>query len=593
MFYPTATDGTYVDDNGELWPLSPKLVTELKNSGSLADFPAASGGGGVGSRDFTALGIPSTGQPPARGQLQGLPLDAGGAGTPPMAPPTAAPKMTAIPQKPNPTPGYSLLKGLPQDVGGAPPQQTPQPNLQRVMPGQRGQQQGAPEQQRYFKRVAPTEGKWVDTARQSSGWSEEQQADMRDRLTEERDATYRAKMAEIGAYEATQNDAKMRAERSYIENANKAIEEQRKLDTQNLYIENQQKKVGERIKAARERQVDPTKPFQGAAGGLAGVLAVFGAGLGQYGAGINGGPNNALSLFNNMIDRSVSEQLRLIEEEKDGALMSKAELDDFQFKNSEEKKAYIRSIELAKQAADIDSITADDSLKMIHPMALQAKAAADERLNQDLMTVNSAISRTAGQQYVQPRAGGVYDDTERVLAGQARESGYRKTIRENEEAASGGTIGEALIVSPEGNVIGKAPNAARAEKLNERQSAFNEAERLGTQLLDINLQQQESGGMFRSEEDKARYRSIATRYKNALWSAVRSDAPSSTESEAFEEAMGGLDLANYQAGKQRSVLQQTLEDGRANLADRIQQQGGDPSYLRRRKPNAKNEGFTP
>jgi hypothetical protein len=112
-------------------------------------------------------------------------------------------------------------------------------------------------------------------------------------------------------------------------------------------------------------------------------------------------------------------------------------------------------------------------------------------------------------------------------------------------------------------------------------------------MLDIIRSQDESGSMFRSEEDKARYKSLATRYKNSLWAAVRSDAPSADESAQFEEAMGGVDLANFRTGRQASVLQQTLEDGRGNLADRLQQQGGDPSYLRRRKPNAKNEGYTP
>lgn len=600
LFQETETPGVYRDEKGEMWPLGADMVTKLRNNGNVFMGGQSSSGGGGGA---------PPGLDPRGRSVQAVPAAAGGGalGGAPMGPPTPSvinpsPSANLPPRQvpPGLDPRGRSVQAVPQ--AATPPMRAPMqqeqpqqdaPQLQRVMPRDRGEQQQAQQGQRYYKQVGSKPGEWVDTARQTSGWSEEQQADMADRLTEERDATYKAKLAEIGAYEATQNDRKMRAERSYVENANKAMEEQRNLDVQNLYIENQQKKVGERLKAAREKQVDPTKPFSGVGGGIAGVLAVLGAGLGQYSSGINGGPNNALSLFNNMIDRSVNEQLRLIEEEKEGALMSKAELDDFRFTNNEEKKAYIRSIELAKHAADLDSVAADDALRMVHPMALQAKAAADERMNQDLMTVNSAINRTAGQQYRPPQAGGTVDVTEQVLAGQAKESGYRKTIRENNEAANGGAIGETSIVAPDGTVIGKAPNAARAEKLNERQSAYNEAERLGTQMLDLNTRQQESGGMFRNEDDKALYRSLATRYKNALWSAVRSDAPSSTESEAFEEAMGGLDLANYRAGRQRSVLQQTLEDGKANLADRIQQQGGDPSYLRKRKPNAKNEGYTP
>lgn len=617
LFQETETPGVYRDEKGEMWPLGADMVTKLRNNGNVFMGGQLSGGGGGGAKvglgpawapnpvERVGGSAPSTQGPVKMGIGPAFAPTPGG-GLPPLQAPVkrdfeampqqggTAWQFNANPRQPSGVqqlPDQPMLSRVSQAQPGA--QQPGSPQLQRVMPRDRGEQQQAPQGQRYYRQVAGKKAEWVDTARQTSGWTPEEQEDMRARLTAERDAKYSAKMAEIGAYEATQNDAKMRAERSYIENANLAMEEQRKLDTQNLYIENQQKKVGERLKAAREKQVDPTKPFEGVGGGIAGVLAVLGSALGQYSAGINGGPNNALSLFNNMIDRSVNEQLRLIEEEKEGALMSKAELDDFRFTNNEEKKAYIKAIELAKKTADLDSVTADDALRAVHPMALEAKAAADEQLNQALMTVNSAINRTSGQMFQQAQAGGLVDDTERVKARMARESGYDRTIRENNEAANGGMIGETSIVAPDGTVIGKAPNAARAEKLNERQSAYNEAERLGTQMLDLNTRQQESGGMFRSEEDKALYRSLATRYKNALWSAVRSDAPSSTESEAFEEAMGGLDLANFRAGKQRSVLQQTLEDGKANLADRIQQQGGDPSYLRKRKPNAKNEGYTP
>lgn len=589
LFQETDTPGVYRDERGEMWPLGPDTVTKLRNSGSTV-LPSSGSGGGDGAPAATVgLGSPWTpgpapaAPPPVKRDFQAVPQQ-GGQDWQFSAQPKA-------PQGVQSLEGPSMLSrvGKPaqeQSTAGGPA------NLQRVLPRGAGQQQPS-QDQRFYKRVGATPEKWVPTQRQTSGWAPEEQEDMKTRVTEERDALYNAKMAEIGAFEANQMDRKMRAERSYVENANKMMDEQRKLDTQNLYIEAQQKKIGERIKAARERKVDPTQAFQSVQGGLGGALAVLGMSLGAYSSGINGGPNVSSQLFSNMIERNVNEQLRLIEEEKEGAIMDKDELNSFQFKNNEEKKAYIRSIELAKQAADLDSITADESLRAIHPMALKAKAEVDERMNQQLMTVNSAISRTAGERYQPAQAGGVVDVTGQVLAQQAKESGLRKTIRENEDALTGNTMGETAIVAPGGEVVGKAPNAARAEKLNERQAAFAEAERLGTQMLEISKQQQETGSMFRSEEDKARYRSLATRYKNALWSAVRSDAPSSTESEAFEEAMGGLDLANFRAGRQSAVLQQTLEDGRNNLADRLQQQGGDPSYLRRRKPNATNEGYTP
>jgi hypothetical protein len=188
----------------------------------------------------------------------------------------------------------------------------------------RSQQRGAPEQQRYYQRVGSTPEAWVPTGRQTSGISQEQQDEAVSREKELRLAQIDAAKEQVMAMGTNAMADRYRAERDALENQNKAMEEQAKLDTQNLYIESQQQKVAERLNAARSREVDPNRQFKSAQGGLAGVLAVLGAGLGQYSSGINGGPNNALQLFNNMVERDVNEQLRLIEEEKDGALMSKA-----------------------------------------------------------------------------------------------------------------------------------------------------------------------------------------------------------------------------------------------------------------------------
>lgn len=591
MFHETDTPGVYRDESGQMWPLGPREITALQNNGSIAPRVPGGGGGGAPIGIGPAFApnpierVAPAGQPQAPAKV-GLgsawaPGAAPGGGLPPLQAPVKR-DFEAIPQggqewQFNPTgraPSTVQLPNEPMLSRVSPASQSPQQpapgagNFQRVMPRDRSQQQGGMGAQRIYKQVGGTPGGWVDTARQTSGWSDEEQADMRQRaLDSDKLRQDAANMQYESAYRQAEAD-KFRAEEQKAVAFNSMREEQQKLDTQNLYIESQQKKVAEQLKAARERKVDPTKPFQGATGGIAGVLAVLGASLGQYSSGINGGPNNALMLFNNIIDRSVNDQLRLIEEEKEGALMSKAELDDFQFRTNDEKKALIRARELEAKQAEIDSVLADKSLAAVHPMAAQAKADLNDKLNQDLSTINSAISRTAGQRYQQETRGGVVDVTEKVLAQNARESGYRKTIAENEQALTGGGTADKDAVLVNGQVVGKTPEA---KEVNAQIRAYMTLK----QKRDMAAKMIRDGSFL----DDARYESLANDAMFDLAGAKGATIRSDTDVKQFGDMLGGTSRAKLRPENQIKIWNDTVRRAGNEVRNRMRQLGLDPNGI--------------
>jgi hypothetical protein len=566
LFYETPYENVLSDETGQMWPLGADDVTKLRNSGQVVARPGGGGGGAPPGLD------------PRGRSVQAVPAAAGGAplgGMAPMGPPTPNrinPQSSAIPPREVP-PGLDPRGRSVQAVPGAASALRPEPaapmgqsqqspSLQRVMPSMRSQQRGAPEQQRYYQRVGSTPEAWVPTGRQTSGISQEQQDEAVSREKDLRLAQIDAAKEQVMAMGTNAMADRYRAERDALENQNKAMEEQAKLDTQNLYIESQQQKVAKRLNAARSREVDPNRQFKSAQGGLAGVLAVLGAGLGQYSSGINGGPNNALQLFNNMVERDVNEQLRLIEEEKDGALMSKAELDDFQFRTNEEKKALIRSLELERKAADLRLIEADRSLVATHPLAKQLLADIDERTNQNLMTINSAISRTAAERFQPAQRGGVVDITGKVLAKQAQESGDRRKIAENERVIStgGGDPKEAVKIA--GEVLGHSPNAP---KLNSQYAAYERFKGNVQEALDMI----ENGSFL----DDSRYGALINGMMFDLAESKGTTIRSDTDVAQFEQMLGGTSRAKLRPENQKKILRDALRRAGSSVYNEFKREG--------------------
>jgi hypothetical protein len=572
LFSETPYENVLQDETGKMWPLGAADVAQLRNSGQVVSRnPTSSGGGGA-----------PPGLDPRGRSVQAVPAAAGGQalGGAPMGPPTPSvinPPSAAIPPRavpPGLDPRGRSVQAVPQAATPPPAPVAMQPegqeqggNFQRVMPRDRSPQQGAP-QQRIYKQVGGAPGGWVDTQRQTSGWSDEQQQEMRQRaLDSDKMRQDAANMQYEASYRQAEAD-KFRAEEQKAVSFNKVREEQQKLDSQNLYIESQQKKIGERLKAAREKQVDPTKPFQGPVGGIAGVLAVLGSAMGQYSAGINGGPNNALTLFNNMIERSVNEQLRLIEEEKEGALMSQDELNQFQFSSNEEKKALIRAAEIEGKQAELDSVLADKALIAVHPMAAQAKSDLADKLNQDLATLNSSISRTAGQRYQQETRGGVIDVTEKVLAQNARESGYRKTIVENEQALTGGGTADKDAVLVNGQVVGKTPEAKEVNAQIRAYMTLKQKRDMATSMI--------RDGSFL---DDARYESLANDAMFDLAGAKGATIRSDTDVKQFGDMLGGTSRSKVRPENQIKIWNDTVRRAGNEVRNRMRQLGLDPNGI--------------
>lgn len=588
LFQETETPGVYRDEKGEMWPLGADMVTKLRNNGNVFMGGQSSSGGGDGGAkvgigpawapnpvERVGAAVPSAQAPVKMGLGPAFAVQPGSGGSPPLQAPVKR-DFEAVPQQggsdwqfngaPRQPSGVQQLPSQPMlsRVSQAQPgtQQQGSPQIQRVMPRDRSQGQ-APQDQRYYKQTGGSPGGWVDTARQTSGISEEQQQSATQRAFELRDAQMEAAKEDALAAGAIHMGRRFQAEREAVENQNRAVEEQRKLDTQNLYIQNQQQKVAERLKAAREQQVDPTKPFQGG-GGLAGVLAVLGSALGEYSSKINGGPNNALMLFNNMIERSTSEQLRRINEEKEGALMAKSELDDFQFRNDEEKKALIRSIEQERVAAELRRVAADEALISIHPAAKQALADIDGKLNDNLMQVNSAINRTAGQRYQQETRGGVVDVTEKVLAQQAKEASYRKSIAEDTQAVSGGGAADKGAVLVNGQVIGKTTDAA-AKELNDQYRAYVTLKQKRDQAVDMIR-----NGSFL---DDSRYEALTNDAMFDLAGAKGATIRSDTDVKQFGDMLGGTSRAKIRPENQIKIWNDNVRRAGTAVRNSFRQRG--------------------
>jgi hypothetical protein len=316
------------------------------------------------------------------------------------------------------------------------------------------------------------------------------------------------------------------------------------------------------------------------------LLSALAAGAGAYGSAMTGSPNFALDILNRAKEQKINAQQYAISKAKDDLGTEREEYDRYLSVTLDGRKLEQQAAIERQQIEETRQLKADEGLRGLAPQLDDLLAQLERQHNQTLSQIYNQYQVEAAERYVPPTAGGWSRTVDPELK-------LRNEVAGLQRGSAGGTS-ETEIRTPDGEVIGTAPDKEARREMNTRISAYAEAERLGAQMLElVQKQQSESSLGFRDEEDKARYNSLAVRYKNALWSATRSDAPSESESEQFAAAMGGLDLANFRTGKQRSVLQQTLEDGRSNLADRIQQVGGDPSYLRSKKRNVKNEGFVP
>lgn len=495
------------------------------------------------------------------------------------------------PSGPNPTSMDAIPDGF-----ATPQPQSRNPNLQPVRrpQGQPGGQQ-LPGVEYEMVRTPGRKAGYVPNSRTTAGISEGQQNEL---LAENSDITAMRDEGLQASYDEQRSILEARKASAAEEAANKRIDADLAQMRANDIIARNKKvetELNNEWAALTATKVDRDRVWKDKGWG-AGILSAIAVSLGEFGSKLSGGQNGAMMMIERMIDRDIEAQQQDLQTRRDGLTRKQANYDN-NLRNEAvpdiEEARLLRWESAQKQLAEE---AANEDLAMLRPKLLEASAMAGERAMALKSEILNARKIQETEAYDRGSPGGM------TIRETARSQMEGRRLKENASRAkdmgeiqkvTGGGMSETAIVSPNGEVLGNAPNAARAEKLNERQASFAEAERLGTQMLDIIKAQEESGSMFRSEEDKARYSSLATRYKNALWSAVRSDAPSADESAQFEEAMGGVSLANFRTGRQASVLQQTLEDGRGNLADRIQQQGGNPSYLRTRKPNPKNEGYTP
>lgn len=556
------------DENGQMWPLDPVTITQLRNNGQVRALPGGGGGGGgmpgVSQGDIAGLGnmlrqqdnsdiVASVQAKMNPGVHQGpspmAPPGQGG-GLPPIGP-AAAPK---------PRMGDEWRGFQNEPPAGATPSGPPI-SLQRVAPRQRQPQQ-APGISPVYQRVGATPEKWVPTQRQTSGISEEQQADIQNRVLESTNAAMDAQAAAAREQEAIFTDRAERLKEKALNTAMRASVVQSDLDKKNSWIQAQQEQVQRRMKEVREMKVDSNQVFEGADGAVSGLLAVFASALGGYSAGINGGPNVAAQMIGNMIDRNIEEQRANIANAQQDAGEERDYFERYVARSADEEKSLAKALELEKMQIAADQILNDESLRMVWPVAKQAKADMQAQQAQALLTVNQAISRTAGERFQPARAGGVIDITDRVLEQQAKRTGLQKQISENQQAITGGGPADKDAVMIDGEVIGKTPEA---KEINAQLRSY--------QTLKQNAQIAEQMIRDGSFLDDDRYSALVNEAMYDLAGSKGSSIRSDTDVQQFGDMLGGVNRAKIRKENQIKIWKDAVRRGGNTLRTRLRQLG--------------------
>lgn len=554
------------DENGQMWPLDPGIITQLRNNGQVATLPQSGGGGGgsmtppgLDPRGRSVQAIPSAAsamsQPMAmdpRGRAaQAVPSAAGGSAPGPIDP--RGRSAQAVPSAASPNAMNELISRT-MPTGGPPA------NLQRVAPRQRQQQ--APGISPVYQRVGATPEKWVPTQRQTSGISDDQQNELRElsMQTFKTEQEYANAYREQEAARLTENQSRLQLKA--FENQRESSRVQSEVDAKNSWIESQQANIRQQLLEARGQKVDPNRVFEGAGGMLSGILSALAIGAGQYSSAINGGPNTALQLINNMIERDVEEQKSAIANKKQDAYDELDYFDRYIARSAEESKDKARLLAEEKAKIEMDYVLNDDALKMLHPAALQTKAAIESQQNERLLRINQAISRTAGERFQPARAGGVIDITDRVLEQQAKRTGLQKQIAENQQAITGGGPADKDAVLVNGEAVGKSPEA---KEINAQIRSY--------QTLKQNAQIAEKMIREGSFLDDARYEALVNDAMFDLAGAKGTTIRSDTDVQQFGDMLGGTSRAKLRKENQIKIWKDAVRRGGNALRNRLGQAG--------------------
>lgn len=556
------------DENGQMWPLDPGIITQLRNNGQVRALPQSGGGGGVGmpgvsQGDIAGLGNMLRQQDNADivASVQAKMTPGVHQGTSPMAPPGQSGGLPPIgpAAAPKPRMGDEWRGFQNEPPAGAAPSGPPA-SLQRVTPRQRQQQ--APGISPVYQRVGATPEKWVPTQRQTSGISDDQQNELRElsMQTFKTEQEYANAYREQEAARLTENQSRLQLKA--FENQRESSRVQSEVDAKNSWIESQQANIRQQLLEARGQKVDPNRVFEGAGGMLSGILSALAIGAGQYSSAINGGPNTALQLINNMIERDVEEQKSAIANKKQDAYDELDYFDRYIARSAEESKDKARLLAEEKAKIEMDYVLNDDALKMLHPAALQTKAAIESQQNERLLRINQAISRTAGERFQPARAGGVIDITDRVLEQQAKRTGLQKQIAENQQAITGGGPADKDAVMIDGEVIGKTPEA---KEINAQLRSY--------QTLKQNAQIAEQMIRDGSFLDDDRYSALVNEAMYDLAGSKGSSIRSDTDVQQFGDMLGGVNRAKIRKENQIKIWKDAVRRGGNTLRTRLRQLG--------------------
>lgn len=188
------------------------------------------------------------------------------------------------------------------------------------------------------------------------------------------------------AQQAADNQAALAAEQAA---ANRRAEEAERRRQQQL--QDRVARVDQVLERVRNQQVDPEQFFGGFGGRMGAAIAVA---LGQLGSQLTGGPNTALQIINQAIERNMTAQQANMQNQRQAAAMEQSALGQFRAILGDDRAA-----ESAARVAHLDAVISrlNASMANMQPEALQrAQTLRDALMEQRQLAAQVAAQAADG-----------------------------------------------------------------------------------------------------------------------------------------------------------------------------------------------------
>lgn len=522
-----------------------------------------------------------TGGPQSGPQMSMAPSPAGAfTGAPSTLPTGPRPPAAPAPAQPRPPMG-----GRAAGVGNAPLLQN-----QRVAPSMppkpaspMGQPQGSPQLQgvrrpqgqpqtqvpapQYETRYVPgRKAGYVPHSRTTAGLAKEEQASL---LEDNQDIAATRREGLDVAYEAKRLNYEADREKAREDAANFRIDadlaEMRAKD-----IQTKNKKIEEGLNsewdALTATKVDRDRVWEDK-GWAAGLLAAVGIALNEYGSKMNGGPNSAMAMVENMIDRDIESQRQDLATRREGLDRKQKHYDKNIYGTEAKDLDEAKMLRWQAVQREAEERAADKELKMLHPQLLELAAMAGEKTMQAKAEILNMRKIQETEAYDRGSPGGYVtaETAASKLQGRALEEGAKRAKNVGEiQKVTNGTASDPDTVWYDGQPVGKSANA---KDINKQLAELGNARALVAEMKD----KIRNGSNFLDSDE---YRSMATQlgyslYEASTGSPVRSDS----DAKAAMDLIGGDTMSYVRPEHQAKFLDSVVRRAERGTASNLSQRG--------------------